>query len=84
MEIEILKEYLKENGSENDLLIESLKKAAEEYLLNAGVAVDYSKELYALAIKLLVSHWYDNRTVQNEKTLTKLPFSLDAIIMQLK
>jgi uncharacterized phage protein (predicted DNA packaging) len=57
--------------------------AAEEYLLSAGIEKNYDKELYSLATKLLVSHWYYNRMILDEKTQAKLPFSLDDIIKQL-
>lgn len=84
MKSEDLRMYLRVDGTEDDTTIGTLQKAAEEYLTNAGVPIDYTKELYALAIKLLVSHWYDNRMIQSDKTANKLPFSLDAIIIQLK
>ncbi len=84
MDIDELKSYLKVDNDDDKDLILSLQTAAEEYLSNAGVVKKYEKELYTLAIKLLVSHWYDNRMIQSDKTQTKLSFSLDAIIMQLK
>ena len=84
MELEKLKEYLRVDDTEDDELISSLQTAAEEYLTNAGVEKDYKKELYTLAIKLLVSHWYGNRTIQYDKSLSGLRFSLDAIIIQMK
>ena len=84
MELDELKLYLRVDIEDDDTLIAALQKSAEEYLENAGVTKDYSKELYKLAIKLLVSHWYENRDVQSEKAAAKLSFSLDTIITQLK
>lgn len=83
MELNKLKNYLKVDDNEDDELIKSLCLAAEEYLSNAGIEKNYEKELYSLAIKLLVSHWYDNRMIQDVKGQRKLSFSLDVIIMQL-
>ena len=84
MELDELKLYLRVDIEDDDTLIAALQKSAEVYLENAGVIKDYSKELYKLAIKLLVSHWYENRDVQSEKAAAKLSFSLDTIITQLK
>jgi hypothetical protein len=51
-------------------------------MTNAGVNKDYTKELYKLAIKLLVGHWYSNRDIVGKAD--KLAFSLDSMILQLK
>ncbi len=85
MNLEELKLFLRIDGEEEDLLIESLKISAEEYLTNAGINKDYSKQLYKLAIKILVTHWYENREVENVgKNASKIAFGLDTIILQLK
>ena len=81
MEIAELKLFLRIDGIEEDLLIQSLQSAAEEYLLNAGVRKDYTKFLYSLAVKMLVGHWYENRSVVGKAD--KLAFSLDTMILQL-
>ena len=45
----------------------------------------YTKELYKLAIKILISHWYENRAVETAgKNVSKIAFGLDTIIVQLK
>lgn len=82
MIINELKEYLKIDSDDEDLTISGLQYAAQEYLSNAGININYEKELYKLAVKLLVSHWYDNRTILGKAD--KLPFSIDSIITQLK
>ncbi len=84
MDLEELKLYLHADDVEEDVIISGLQLAAEEYLKNAGISVDYSKELYKLAVKILVAHWHENRAVESEKSMSKLSFSLDAIITQLK
>ena len=50
-------------------------------MLNAGVK-NFENDLYKLAIKMLVLHWYENREVIGNAN--KLSFSLDNIITQLK
>lgn len=85
MDLEELKLFLKIDDNEEDNLIQGLNLSAEEYLTNAGIIKDYSKELYKLAIKILVSHWYENRAVETVgKNVTKIAFGLDTIIIQLK
>lgn len=83
--LEEIKVFLKVDHEEEDNFIEGLKISAEEYLTNAGIKKDYSKELYKLAIRILVSHWYENRAVETiGKNVTKIAFGLDTILIQLK
>lgn len=85
MNLEELKLFLKVDDYEEDALIQALQSAAEEYLTNAGINKDYTKELYKLAIKILVSHWYENRAVETiGKNVSKIAFGLDTILTQLK
>jgi len=82
MNLEELKVWLRVDGDEDDNLIASLQFAAEQYLNNAGVVKDYSKDLYKLAISLLVTHWFENREPTGKAD--KLEFSLSSIITQLR
>lgn len=85
MELTEIKLYLRIDEDSEDTLISSLQLAAEEYLTNAGVTKDYTKELYKLAIKLLVSNWYENRdTILIGSISKKLDYSLNHILMQLR
>ncbi len=86
MEKEELKLYLRVDGSEEDSLITALQMSAEEYLTKEGINKDYTKELYKLAIKLLVAQWYEYRAVVlfENNCMHQLPYNLDAIITQLK
>jgi uncharacterized phage protein (predicted DNA packaging) len=81
LEIEELKLFLRIDGTDEDLFIQGLQFASEEYMLNAGVRKDYTKFLYSLAVKMLVGHWYENRSVVGKAD--KLAFSLDTMILQL-
>lgn len=85
MNIDDLKLFLKIDDYEEDNLIQALQLSAEEYLTNAGIKKDYSKELYKLAIKILVSHWYENRSVEIiGKNVSKIAYGLETILTQLK
>ena len=77
-----IKEYLRIDEDFEDALIETLIKSAETYLSNSGVSISYEVELYSLAIKMIVLHWYENREVIGIGN--KVPFGLDNIIFQLK
>lgn len=85
MNLEELKLFLRIDDNEEDNLVQALQLSAEEYLANSGITKDYSKELYKLAIKILVSHWYENRSVETiGKNVSKIAFGLDTILIQLK
>ncbi len=84
MEITELKEFLRIDGTDEDALIKGLQTAAEEYLTNAGVNIDYTKQLYKLSVKILVNHWYDNRMINTDKSVGSISYSLSAMINQLK
>lgn len=60
--------------------------AAEAYLTNAGITAAETNSLYALAVKMLVSSWYDNRTPDpSDKTVNvPQPYGLKGIILQLQ
>ena len=76
-----IKEYMKIDEDYDDMLIQTLILSAETYLYNCGVRQEYDNDLYGLAIKMLVLHWYENREVIGEAK--KLAFSLENIITQL-
>lgn len=84
MELQEIKEYLRVDGDEDDNLISSILLAAQFYLKNAGVPEDVSSQqkLYDIAIKMLVSHWYENREPIGKAD--EIAFGLTNIITQLK
>jgi len=85
MKLDEIKLYLKIDGTDEDDLLEAFKKAAEDYLVGAGIEKDYDKGTYGLTIKLLVSHWYTNRSVSYEnKSQEQIPFGVRALIQQLQ
>ena len=80
--LEKIKEYLKIDSNDEDTTVQTLITSAELYLKNAGVLEDYQNELYGLAIKMLVLHWYEKREIIGNAQ--KMAFSLDNIITQLQ
>ena len=79
--LEEIKNYMRIDDDVEDNLINSLIETANLYMINAGVK-NFENDLYKLAIKMLVLHWYENREVIGEAK--KLAFSLDNIITQLQ
>lgn len=87
MDILEVKEFLRlEQGyTEEDIFINSLIIAAKEYIKNAtGLDYDDTNELYKLGVKILVTHWYENREAISEKKTDKIAFSLNSILTQLQ
>jgi len=78
------KKYLRidEIDTGEDLELDALIMAAEEFLKNAGCQLPVGNELAKLAVKILVVHWHENREPVGKGD--KLKFSLDAILPQLK
>lgn len=92
MQLNEAKEYLRIDGDGEDDLVSSLLLASQSYIKNGtGITPenveqnDNLEPLYNLALKLLLSHWYENRTPEIAGTsLQKLSFSLDSIFSQLE
>jgi len=83
--IDNVKEFLRIDDNNDGTLIVTLVSAAEIYLTNAGVKKDETNDLYCLAVNMLVSHWYDNRSAVIIGTISKsLEYSLQSILTQLK
>lgn len=82
--LEQAKEYLRidEDLTEDDELIGSLIEAATDYLeQTTGKKYSDNSQLFVLAVKMLVAHWYENRSVFSTKTnVNNLPHSIEAII----
>lgn len=95
--IDELKMYLRIDGDEENSSLILLVNAAVSYLKNAGVKIpdnfmdqsvgDVSDSLYRLAILMLTTHYYENRTVTATSTrgeILAIPYGLQSIILQLK
>lgn len=79
-----MKEYLRVDGTDDDALIGSLIKAAEEYVTEQ-TGIDFSTEQIEradLAVKILVTRWYENRDSQGKPD--NLTHGIDSILFQLR
>lgn len=79
MRIELL------DNEENDL-IESLIMTAEEYVKNAtGFKFENNvPHIAKLIVKMLVTHWYDNRETLTEVFMHNIDYSVRVLLTQLK
>lgn len=77
-----VKDFLRLDLDYDDKELSSLIIASDSYLKNAGCIINYDNTLYVLAIKMLSSHWYENKSVIGSDE--KMTYSLQHIIMQLK
>lgn len=81
--IEEVKQYLRIDEVEDDIILLSLIGSSKLYIQNAtGVSVDENNDLHKLAVMLLVAHSYENRLPIGKGE--KLEFSLDSILTQIK
>jgi uncharacterized phage protein (predicted DNA packaging) len=90
MELTDIKEYLRVDHDDEDVLLMSLLAAAESYIkqqtgktkvvVNEVEVAISTDELYKLCVKLMVAHWYENRAVQSPTNLTNLDYSVQALV----
>lgn len=85
-----IKEFIIDDSDDPQtlILIKTLKSAAEEYIKGLGVnstSINYENSLYKLAVMMLISHWYENRSIVAVGTITKeMEISFKSIVIQLR
>ncbi|GGH83568.1 putative phage protein (predicted DNA packaging) [Pullulanibacillus pueri] len=85
MDLQEVKNFLRVDSTADDALINSLIKSSDQYLKGAGCDSTANLELYEQAQKILITHWYQNRTAALVGTMSHLvDFSLQSIILSLK
>lgn len=83
--LEEIKNYLKVDTDEDDLLIQGLIEGASQFLVNATGKTEYkgSEKIADTFIMLLVAEWYENREYTGKLTNRIKPI-ITSMIMQLK
>ncbi|BDR82552.1 head-tail connector protein [Clostridium tetani] len=91
MDLNEVKEYLRIDEEDEDSTLSSLLFAAKSYIKNGTgltenmIKDDETLELYKLCLKILISHWYENRAIETTgPNFHKLSFSLESILLQLE
>ena len=87
VDLDEMKKYLRlepEDTMEDDL-IWSLIDTAEEYVRDAtGFKFTILvPEKAKLIVKLLVSHWYENRAIETSQLVNKIGFTVNTLLNQL-
>lgn len=82
--IDSIKDALRIDGSQDDLMIQSYIDTAKDYVASAitnSNDIDFMKlKKYRLAVILLVQFWYSNRTTDMKQT----PYQVVSLIQQLR
>ncbi len=77
------KNWLRIDGTEDDMLLQSLINSAEIYLKNAtGIIYDNTNELAKLFCLVLITDWFENRELVG-KASDKVRHTINSILMQL-
>jgi len=82
MTVDELKLYIRVDSTDEDDLIQAFLTAATEYIeKTTGKTYDSTKEVWNLAIKIMASHWYDNRGVEATGiNVSKYSYSAESLI----
>lgn len=85
VEISEVKDYLKVDIQDDDLLIGSLINLSEEVIKNiTGKEFDSTNEIAKNVAKMLIAMWYENRgNVNPSNNPNELPFGVHMLLMQL-
>ncbi|QWS04626.1 head-tail connector protein [Limosilactobacillus reuteri] len=82
--VDSIKDALRIDGSQDDLMIQSYIDTAKDYVASAitnSSDIDFMKlKKYRLAVILLVQFWYSNRTTDMKQT----PYQVVSLIQQLR
>lgn len=80
------KSFLRIDTDDENADIQDLIDGAELYLSNAtGKVFDNTNPLAKLYCRVLITDWYDNRGLMQDKNVSdKVRFSLDSIMLQLQ
>lgn len=83
--VDTIKDALRIDGNEDDVLIQSYIDTAKEYVANAVIDGPASEPLtsnrkYRLAVIILVQFWYSNRATDIKQT----PYQVRSLIQQLR
>ena len=77
-----LKQFLRIEHSEEDLLLSSLIQTADDFIKTAThKAADNTAGRFKLAQMLIAGHWYENRGATGKAE--QLPYHLESLLIQI-
>lgn len=84
MDLDFAKEYLRQDNSDDDQLIELLLDASKNYVVNyTGLSLEQLEqhEDVCIAVLVLIAEFYDNRTVSiNDKLNLRMNTMLESLL----
>ena len=83
MLLDVVKLYLRVDGSDEDSAIQGMIDAAKVFIKSGtGVAFLEADARHLMTLKMLVAHWYDNRGLIG--SAAELPFTITAQLVQIE
>ena len=84
IDVSFVKEYLRQDGDEDDKLIGAILEGAKDYIVQyTGQSIDQLEESEELTIAVLVlcAEFYDNRTISvNDRLNLRVNMRLESLI----
>lgn len=84
IDVPFVKEYLRQDGDEDDKLIGAILEGAKDYIVKyTGQSIDQLEESedLTIAVLVLVAEFYDNRTISvNERINLRINSMLDSLM----
>ena len=85
MELDELKQFLKVDGTDLDVVLVGYQAAAEIYLLNTGIAKDYTNALYKTIVTIFCGVLLEDPTLLNVKgSIEGIGITFNALVAQLR
>ena len=85
MDLDELKQFLKVDGNDLDVVLAGYQAAAEQYLANAGVTINYTNALYKVVVSMIVGTFLENpNLVASSGNMDGLSMTIGSLIAQLR
>ncbi len=86
LDLPLLKEYLRQDGDEDDRLIQAIIETSKSYVCNyTGQRIDQLEEYedVAIAVLVLIPEFYDNRTISvNDRLNFRINMMLESLLVR--
>lgn len=84
LDLPLLKEYLRQDGDEDDRLIQAIIEASKSYVCNyTGQSIDQLEEYedVTIAVLVLIAEFYDNSTINvNDRLNLRMNMMLEGLL----
>ena len=84
LDLSLVKEYLRQDGDEDDRLITAIIEASKSYICNyTGQSIEHLEEHedVTVAVLVLIAEFYDNRTINvNDRLNLRVNMMLESLL----